>query len=73
MRDFFEFERKTPTWSENYIQVFYTRYILTWTNCFLLILAVMKVFNFLRIIEEFGLFMLLLIQCISDIKLFFLF
>lgn len=73
VRDFFEFERKTPPWNEDYPWVFAIRYTLTWANCILLILVVIKLLNFLRIIEEFGLFILLLRQCISDIKLFFLF
>jgi len=47
--------------------------ILVLTNILLIVLVVLKMLNYFRVFEGFGLFILLIGQCLSDLALFFIF
>lgn len=68
---FFSFEEKIPPWHQHYTREYAIKFILTMTNVVLIVLAVLKLLNFMRQFEDFGLFILLLSKCMSDIILFF--
>jgi len=71
--DFFQFEAETPPWNDNYAKEYAIKAVLTFTNIILIVLAVLKLLNYMRIFKGFGLFILLIGQCLADIKLFCLF
>jgi hypothetical protein len=71
--NFYDFEKKVSPWEEGYNRRYLIKCILTTTNITLCAQVVMKMLNYLRIFEEFGLFILLIGQCIEDLTFFLIF
>lgn len=72
--DFFDFEQKGhPPTAPDYYFEYLVKFSLIMANTCLLILIVYKILNYLRILSGFGLFILLISQCLVDIFIFFTF
>ena len=71
--NFYEFEKTVNPWDDGYVRLYAMKCVLTMTNITLCAQAVMKMLNYLRIFDRFGLFILLIGQCLVDLSFFFLF
>lgn len=71
--DLFSFEEKFTPNDPEYGFHYKLKFLLVLTNVFLVPIAVMKLLNYLRLVENFGLFILLVAHCLNDIKIFLLF
>ena len=71
--NFFQFEDKIAIQDDNYARAYAIKMILVLTNILLIVLVVLKMLNYFRVFEGFGLFILLIGQCLSDLALFFIF
>ena len=65
--DLFAFEKNLSPEDPTYGSRYKLKFFLVLINVLLVPIAVMKLLNYLRLIENFGLFILLIGQCLKDI------
>jgi len=71
--DMFAFQATISPAESRFGVHYHWKFILVLINVLLVPIAVMKLLNYLRLVENFGLFILLIEQCLADIKIFLLF
>ena len=71
--NFYKFENVVSPWEDGYNGRYFVKCILTTTNITLCAQVVMKMLNYLRVFEQFGLFILLISQCLVDLGFFLMF
>lgn len=71
--DFFSFEDFLTPDDPHFASHYHCKFFLVMLNVILVPITVMKLLNYLRLAENFGLFVLLIGHCLNEVKIFFLF
>lgn len=71
--DMFSFEKTIEVDDPMFTKMYYGKFCLVIINVLLVPVAMMKMLNYLRLHENFGLFIILVGECILDIRIFLIF